>query len=110
MSGNGNSNVLIAPERNNFFYGKLMDVPQFEKDYAYNLQKRLLMNRLVIGSGVIFGLNVAAAISTPSNVTFPPGTPLSALGLGFLGPHPTTSPPHPLSPHSCAAPILSFYI
>ncbi len=97
MSGNGNSNVLIAPERNNFFYGKLMDVPQFEKDYAYNLQKRLLMNRLVIGSGVIFGLDVAADISTAGNVTIQPGAAIDGLGREIIVPQQISIDPHQLT-------------
>lgn len=79
MSGNGSS-VLVAPERNNFFYGKLMDVGEFQKDYAYALQKRLLLNRFVVGSGVLFGLSISADSSNAGKVLLQPGAALDALG------------------------------
>jgi hypothetical protein len=56
----GFSGRLGAPERNHFFYGKLMDVTQFEKDARYFNLKRCMINRLILGSGVVCGLKVEA--------------------------------------------------
>lgn len=97
MSGNATSKVLIVPERNNFFYGKLMDVPQFEKDYAYNLQKRLLLNRLVVGSGVIFGLDVVADTSNTGKVIIQPGVAIDALGQEIIVPQEISIDPYQLT-------------
>lgn len=49
---------LEAPRRNNYFYGKLMDVPHFQMEQAYFKRKRWLMNRLSLGKGVLCGLDV----------------------------------------------------
>ncbi|SRR6266571_6363967 len=94
MSGNGTNNVLIAPERNNFFYGKLMDVPQFDKDYAYALQKRLLLNRFAVGSGVLFGLDVAGDASNPGQIVIQPGAALDALGREIIVAQQVSIDPH----------------
>lgn len=52
-------NGKVAPfERNHYFYGKLMDVTQFEKEQRYFNHKRLLLNRHGLGSGIVCGLNV----------------------------------------------------
>lgn len=53
----------IAPtvfERNNFYYGKLMDVDQFQKDANYLNGKRWMLNRMMWGSGTAGGLEVVA--------------------------------------------------
>jgi hypothetical protein len=49
----GFSGPLGAPERNHFFYGKLMDVTQFEKDARYFNLKRSMINRPVLGCGLV---------------------------------------------------------
>jgi hypothetical protein len=49
---------LTPPERNKFFYGKLMGVHNFEMEQDYFNAKRRLLNRLVIGPGVVCGLGV----------------------------------------------------
>jgi|SRR5690242_7043235 len=49
---------LIAPVRNRYFYGKLLDVHQLEMEQEYFNAKRHLVNRLVIGPGVVCGLKV----------------------------------------------------
>ena len=51
--------VLETPKRNNFFYGKLMDVDKFDLEQQYFNNKRLLINRLVIGHGVVCGLDIS---------------------------------------------------
>ena len=44
--------------RNRFYYGKLMDVHQFDLETHYANHKRWMINHLVFGSGVVCGLNV----------------------------------------------------
>lgn len=80
-SGNG---VLVAPERNNYFYGKLMDVAQFEKEQRYFNQKRLMLNRLVLGSGVVCGLNAVADPDAEGMVRIQPGVAIDGLGREII--------------------------
>jgi hypothetical protein len=49
---------LKTPERNRYFYGKLLDVYHFELEANYFNAKRWLLNRLVSGYGVVCGLDV----------------------------------------------------
>ena len=43
-------------ERNNYFYGKLMTVRDFETEQSYMNEKRHFLNRLIHGSGLVCGL------------------------------------------------------
>ena len=45
-------------ERNNFFYGKMMTVRDFFAEQFYFNEKRWLINRMVLGWGVVCGLDV----------------------------------------------------
>ncbi len=45
-------------ERNNYYYGKLMTVRDFEAEQNYFNNKRWLINRMVNGWGVVCGLDV----------------------------------------------------
>lgn len=45
-------------ERNNYFYGKLMTVRDFEAEQDYFNNKRFLINRMIHGIGIICGLKV----------------------------------------------------
>ena len=45
---------LSTPARNNYFYGKLLDVRHFTLEQSYFNAKRWLMNRLTLGSGVVW--------------------------------------------------------
>ncbi len=49
---------MIPFERNRYFYGKLMTVRDFEIEQRYFNDKRRLLNRLLIGPGILGGLNV----------------------------------------------------
>src|SRR5919205_115235 len=46
-------------DRNRYFYGKLMTVRDFLREQEYFNGKRWLINRLLFGSGVACGLEVA---------------------------------------------------
>ena len=92
---NGGNGKLVAPERNNFFYGKLMDVTQFEKEQRYFNQKRLLLNRLVVGSGLVCGLNVVPGAE--GMVSIQAGVAIDGLGREVVVPEAVLVNPHQLT-------------
>ncbi|MFD1955259.1 hypothetical protein ACFSL6_14030 [Paenibacillus thailandensis] len=49
---------LLSFEKNNYYYGKLLTVRDFQLEQQYGVAKQRLINRLVIGSGVVSGLQV----------------------------------------------------
>jgi hypothetical protein len=79
---NGNGHKIAAPERNHYFYGKLMDVTQFEKEQRYFNQKRRIINRLILGSGVVCGLKVTPG--DEGRIIIEPGVALDALGREII--------------------------
>ncbi len=50
--------MLTEPMRNNYYYGKLLDVGRLQLEQDYGKQKRWLLNRLTLGCGVLCGLEV----------------------------------------------------
>jgi hypothetical protein len=65
-------------ERNRYFYGKLLTVRDFNTEQDYNELKRRLLNRLVVGAGVVCGLGVSA--SDDATLTVESGMALDYLG------------------------------
>lgn len=52
-------NSTIFPfERNQYFYGKLLSVDDFELEQKYGNDKRRMINRFVCGTGVLAGMDV----------------------------------------------------
>jgi hypothetical protein len=49
---------LAVPIRNHYFYGQLLGVQSLELETAYTIRQRRLLNRLVLGYGVVCGLDV----------------------------------------------------
>ncbi len=49
---------LTAPQRNNYYYGKMMDERHFDMEQDYGNYKRWLNNRITLGEGVLSGLEV----------------------------------------------------
>jgi hypothetical protein len=86
MNSNG---VLAAPERNHYFYGKLMDVAQFHKEQHYFNQKRWLLNRLGLGYGVVCGLEVIPDGETEGMLIIQPGVAIDGLGREIIVPEAT---------------------
>lgn len=80
---------LATPERNNFYYGKLMDVDQWRKDQRHFDLKRSLVNRLVLGHGVVCGLGVTAT-SEHGVVRIEPGAALDGWGREIVVPRSLT--------------------
>lgn len=85
---------LATPQRNNYFYGKLLDVPHFQMEQDYFNRKRWLLNRLGLGEGVLCGLNVAAK---NGQVYISPGVAIDALGREIIVPESVSLDPRALT-------------
>jgi hypothetical protein len=96
-TNNPGSSKLVAPERNYFFYGKLMDVPQCDKEQRYFNQKRSLLNRLVLGSGVVCGLNVVPDPNGEDRIRIEPGVAIDGLGREIVIPEAVPIDPRQLT-------------
>jgi hypothetical protein len=86
MACSGNDQTLGAlnsPQRNNYFYGKLMDVPHFEMEQSYGNRKRWLLNRLGLGYGVLCGLQLSIK---DKQVCISPGVAIDAYGREIILP------------------------
>lgn len=66
-------------DRNRYFYGKLMTVRDFLREQEYFNSKRWLVNRLLFGSGIVCGLEVAA-VGGATEVEIQPGVAFDPLG------------------------------
>jgi hypothetical protein len=84
---------LRAPVRNNYFYGKLLDVFHLEMEQEYFNAKRHLLNRLVTGPGVVCGLRVELTEDWKS-VVVAPGLAIDRCGREIIVASP--SAPYPL--------------
>ena len=96
-SSRNSTGKLIAPERNHFFYGKLMDAEQFDKDQSYFNHKRSLVNRFVLGSGVVCGLSVVKDADAEGMLRIDPGLALDGLGREIVVAAPATVDPRQLT-------------
>jgi hypothetical protein len=76
---------LLAPERNRYFYGLLMDAGRFRKDQNYFNRKRFLLNRFVTGDGVVCGLGLTFD-QTKSTLTLSPGLAIDLAGREIVVP------------------------
>ena len=90
---------LFSAVRNNYFYGKKLDVAQFELEQNYYNNKRRLLNRLVSGYGVVCGLNVTLADDYQS-VIVSPGLAIDKCGREIVvyqpsEPYGLPAPPEP---------------
>jgi hypothetical protein len=84
-----NLTLLAPPERNRYFYGLLMDAERFQRDQDYFNQKRLLLNRLVTGAGVVSGLALTWSAAT-STLTLSAGVAIDLAGREIIVPAATT--------------------
>lgn len=84
---------LRSPVRNNYFYGKLLDVFHLEMEQEYFNSKRWLLNRLVTGPGVVCGLRVELTDDGKS-VVIQPGLAIDRCGREIIVANP--SAPYPL--------------
>jgi hypothetical protein len=95
---------LRSPDRNKYFFGKMLDVVHFDIEQDYFNYKRSLINRLVIGYGVVCGLNV---ILRNGGVVVTPGFAIDRWGREIIVPGetkpfdlPTPPPPKEQQPES----------
>lgn len=84
---------LKAAVRNNYFYGKLLDVFHLEMEQEYFNSKRWLLNRMVTGYGVVCGLKVELSDDEKSIVVLP-GFAIDRCGREIIVP--ARSEPYPL--------------
>jgi cell division septation protein DedD len=75
--------ALNAPRRNNYFYGKMMDVFHFQMEQCYFNGKRWLLNRMGLGRGVLCGLKVQ---SENGLVSVTAGVAIDGLGREIIVP------------------------
>ncbi len=81
---------LESPERNHYYYGKLLDAYHLELEQRYGNQKRWLLNRLSLGSGVLCGLGVQLS-ADGSRARVGSGVAIDAVGREIIVP--VDSPP-----------------
>ena len=71
-------------ERNNYFYGKLLTKDDFLAEQCYFNEKRWLINRTILGWGVVCGLDVVSVKNDPSKVLVKPGLAIDCCGREIL--------------------------
>jgi hypothetical protein len=76
---------LATPSRNRYYYGKLLDAYHFELEQRYGNNKRWLLNRLSLGSGVLCGLDVVASTDA-GRVRVSAGVAIDGVGREILVP------------------------
>lgn len=73
-----NNSDFFPLERNRYFYGKMLTARDFEIEQRYFNNKRRLINRTIIGAGVVCGLGVYQNDDTSFSVE-------TGLALDYLG-------------------------
>ncbi len=71
-------------ERNNYYYGKLLTSKDFQSEQDYMNNKRRLINRILHGVGIVYGLDVVAA--DDSSIILQSGMALDAAGREIVVP------------------------
>ena len=79
-----NNRRYYSFERNNYFYGKLLTSRDFEDEQNYMNNKRRLINRVLHGAGIVYGLNVVAV--DESSVVIQSGLALDSSGREIVVP------------------------
>lgn len=79
---------LRTPVRNSYFYGQLLGVANLELETDYAIGQRRLLNRLVLGWGVICGLGVEAH-HDGERIRVLPGVAIDGWGRELIVPDPT---------------------
>ena len=84
------SEPLESPIRNRYFYGKLLDALHLEMEQRYGIDKRWLLNRHGLGTGVMCGLSIALS-GDKRRIMINPGVALDALGREIIVPQRTAA-------------------
>ncbi|HVE34939.1 MAG TPA: hypothetical protein VNC18_15360 [Gemmatimonadaceae bacterium] len=82
--------MLTSPIRNHYFYGKLLDVLHLDMEQTYGIDKRRLLNRHGLGSGVMCGLGIRLS-GDKKRFVIDPGVALDPLGREIIVPQRTMS-------------------
>ena len=82
--------VLTPARRNHYFFGKILNVGDLEMEQDYGKQKRWLINRLTLGSGVVDGLSVGVS---DGRLTITDGVAFDGLGREIVIPSTVTVDP-----------------
>ena len=72
-----------AFERNNYYFGKLMKARDFKTEQSYFNEKRWLINRMIHGWGVVWGLDIEHT-NNPNEVRIKPGLAIDCCGREIL--------------------------
>lgn len=81
-----NNNTYFPLERNRYFYGKMLTARDFEIEQRYFNNKRRLINRTILGVGVVCGLGVYQ--NDDSSFSVETGMALDYLGREIVVPAP----------------------
>lgn len=81
-----NNNKYFPLERNKYFYGKMLTARDFEIEQRYFNNKRRLVNRTILGVGVVCGLGVYQ--NDDSSFSVETGMALDYLGREIVVPDP----------------------
>lgn len=95
---------LVTPTRNCYFYGKLLNKHNLTLEQAYFRQLRALNNRLMVGAGVVCGLDVVVT-NDGSRVRILPGMAIDYDGREIIvsSQSPPIDPRQPTDP--CGEPM-----
>ena len=95
---------LVTPRRNNFFNGKKMDAYQFDLETGYGIAMRRMLNRMVVGGGVLCGLDVTPG-DTRCSIRVTAGLAIDAWGREIVVPEESASIvlPQSLLDRACGA-------
>ncbi len=97
---------FVEPRRNNYFYGQMMGVHQFEMQAHYYMAMHRRMNRLILGYGVACGLDVKKSDTKYPGIVVTSGFAIDKIGRDIIVPEQTMPLPVPgdLLPPPSAAP------
>lgn len=90
----GGGTGFDTPIRNHYFYGQLLGVQQFELETAYGIGQLRLLNRLILGYGVVCGLAVELS-DDGTKVRVAPGVAIDKHGRVIVVPERTPWIPIP---------------
>ncbi|KST62192.1 helix-turn-helix domain-containing protein [Mastigocoleus testarum] len=78
---------LSTFERNKYFYSKLLTVRDFELEQRYGIEKNHLINRLILGEGIVCGLEIELKEQQETDllsVSLTPGVALDRCGCEIV--------------------------
>jgi hypothetical protein len=89
---------MATPERNNYFYGKLLDEAALKKEQDYGRLKSATRNRALVGTGVACGLRLSG--TSDGNIVISPGLAIDAAGRELVVSEPLEFNPRQLTDDS----------